>query len=131
MLEETEKGINQAGTLVMGRINEINSQLEEVTVADTHLPRGEPIQTPPGPSRSESLDVFEETWKEAQSEIASRRIRIGKVVQGIDGRALVGVHGLNGEEARMDLDVDDVNMGDKSKAAIGVTRGLDLNAFFK
>lgn len=130
MLDDKEETINQESAFVISRINDINLQLERMRVK-TQLPEEETNETTSGPDHLESLSIFENVADSARAEIASCRIRIGKVSQGKDARALVGVHGFDVGEGRMNVDIGDVTVGDRSKAAVGRTKGLDLNAFFK
>jgi hypothetical protein len=131
MLEDKEETINQESALVKSRMNDINLELERIRIVETKLPGEEANETTSRPEYLESLSIFENVADSARAEIASCRIRIGKVSQGMDARALVGVHGFDVGEGRMNADIGDVTVGDRSKAAVGRTKGLDLNAFFK
>ncbi len=122
--------INRVGSLTEKYINVINHQLKRLG-SNEQAPSEETSQTQITASQLEVDNVFHNTWKGAKSEIESRRNKIGKVIEGNDAKVLVGIHGLNGEEGKIYVDIDDISVGDRSKAAIGVTRGLDLNAFFK
>ncbi|KAI9651285.1 hypothetical protein NHQ30_001323 [Ciborinia camelliae] len=152
-LGDANEKINQAGLVVRDRINNLDCQLEGLRLREIPLPGGEERkisqlrvgETNQGPSNSvndettqvlsqpslkEVLDIFENTWKVALADIASRRIKIGKVTQDTDARAVVGAHGLK-DTSGMNMQIDDVSVGKRSWAIVGVSEGVDLNSFFK
>ncbi|TGO14880.1 hypothetical protein BTUL_0047g00420 [Botrytis tulipae] len=145
--------INQAGLVVRDRIDNLEYQLQRVTIEEVSISDGDESQalsdstdgeesqavlestneTPqslPQPSPQEMMDIFEETWKAALAEVASHRIKIGKVTQASNAKAVVGVHGLKNVN-EMNVEMDDVSVGQEGWSLVGVSDGVDLNAFFK
>ena len=59
-----------------------------------------------------------------------KTIQKGNIVEGIDSRVVVGVHSLSGGEEEIDIEIEDVEVGDGGMAAVSVTRGLDLGVSF-
>lgn len=90
----------------------------------------ETSQSLPQPSPQEMMDIFEKTWKTALAEVASHRIKIGKVTQASNAKAVVGVYGLKNFN-EMNVDIDDVSVGQGGWSLVGVSDGVDLNEFFK
>ncbi|TGO46941.1 hypothetical protein BCON_0300g00010 [Botryotinia convoluta] len=153
-LDDTNKRINQAGLVVRDRIDNLEYQLqrvtiEEVSISDEHKSQvlshssdgeasqavsdsttNEASQSLPQPSPQEMMDIFEKTWKTALAEVASHRIKIGKVTQASNAKAVVGIHGLKNDN-EMNVEIDDVSVGQGSWSLVGVSDGVDLNAFFK
>ncbi|EMR85010.1 hypothetical protein ACHAPC_010092 [Botrytis cinerea] len=141
-LDDTNKSINQAGLLVRDRLDNLDCQLqrvttEEVSISDREASQvmsesaaNETSQSLPQPSPQETQEIFEKTWKQALAEIASHRIKIGKVTQASNAKAVIGVHGLENAN-EMNVEIDDVSVGPGSWSLVGVSNGVDLNAFFK
>ncbi|KAM0309781.1 hypothetical protein ACHAO8_008698 [Botrytis cinerea] len=141
-LDDTNKSINQAGLLVRDRLDNLDCQLqrvttEEVSISDREASQvmsesaaNETSQSLPQPSPQETQEIFEKTWKQALAEIASHRIKIGKVTQASNAKAVIGVHGLENAN-EMNIEIDDVSVGPGSWSLVGVSNGVDLNAFFK
>ncbi|KAF7955087.1 uncharacterized protein EAE97_000346 [Botrytis byssoidea] len=152
-LNDTNKRINQAGHVVIDRIDNLEYQLQRVTVEEVSIPEedgsqvlshspdgpesqavlestNETSQFLPQPSPQEMMDIFEKTWKAALAEVASHRIKIGKVTQASNAKAVVGVHGLKNVN-EMNVEIDDVSIGQGAWSLVGVSDGVDLNAFFK
>ncbi|TGO37753.1 hypothetical protein BHYA_0090g00430 [Botrytis hyacinthi] len=142
-LDDTNKRINQAG-LVLQRVT-----IEEVPISDedgsqvlshssdgeesqaaSHSTTNETSQSLPEPSPQEMMDIFEKTWETALAEVASHQIKIGKVTQASNAKAVVGVHGLKNVN-EMNVEIDDVSLGQGGWSLVGVSDGVDLNAFFK
>ncbi|TGO56217.1 hypothetical protein BOTNAR_0228g00170 [Botryotinia narcissicola] len=152
-LNDTNKRINQAGHVVRDRIDNLEYQLRRVTIEEVSIPEeggsqvlshssdepesqavlestNETSQSLQQPSPQKMIDIFEKTWKAALAEVASHRVKIGKVTQDSNAKAVVGVHGLkNGNE--MNVEIDDVSVGQGGWSLVGVSDGVDLNAFFK
>ncbi|TEY71638.1 hypothetical protein BOTCAL_0089g00170 [Botryotinia calthae] len=141
-LDDTNKSINQAGLLVRDRIDNLECQLQRVTIEEVSISDGEANQVAsesttnetspslPQPSPQETQEIFEKTWKQALAEIASHRIKIGKVTQASNAKAVIGVHGIE-NASEMNVEIDDVSVGQGSWSLVGVSNGVDLNAFFK
>ncbi|KAM0150791.1 hypothetical protein ACHAPG_008634 [Botrytis cinerea] len=141
-LDDTNKSINQAGLLVRDLLDNLDCQLqrvttEEVSISDREASQvmsesaaNETSQSLPQPSPQETQEIFEKTWKQALAEIASHRIKIGKVTQASNAKAVIGVHGLENAN-EMNVEIDDVSVGPGSWSLVGVSNGVDLNAFFK
>ncbi|KAF7957819.1 hypothetical protein EAE96_003389 [Botrytis aclada] len=153
-LDDTNKRINQASLLVRDRINNLEYQLRRVTIDEVSLFDGDESQvlsrssdeeasqavsdsTTNGASQSlpqlspqEMIDIFEKTWKMALAEVASHRVKIGKVTQASNAKAVVGVHGLKNVN-EMIVEIYDVSVGEGSWSLVGVSDGVDLNSFFK
>ncbi|KAF7927506.1 uncharacterized protein EAE98_005888 [Botrytis deweyae] len=153
-LDDTNKMINQAGLVARDRIDNLEYQLQRVTIEEvsisdedesqvlSHLSDGEASQAMsdsttneaskslPQPSPEEIMDIFEKSWKTALVEVASRRVKIGKVTQASNAKAVVGVHGLKNTN-EMNVEIEDVSIGPGSWSLVGVSDGVDLNVFFK
>ncbi|KAM0131578.1 hypothetical protein ACHAO1_007291 [Botrytis cinerea] len=141
-LDDTNKSINQAGLLVRDCLDNLDCQLQRVTTEEVSMSdreasqvmsgsaANETSQSLPQPSPQETQEIFEKTWKQALAEIASHRIKIGKVTQASNAKAVIGVHGLENAN-EMNVEIDDVSVGPGSWSLVGVSNGVDLNAFFK
>ncbi|KAK6607213.1 hypothetical protein H4I95_04862 [Botrytis cinerea] len=141
-LDDTNKSINQASLLVRDRLDNLDYQLQRVTTEEVSMSdreasqvmsgsaANETSQSLPQPSPQETQEIFEKTWKQALAEIASHRIKIGKVTQASNAKAVIGVHGLENAN-EMNVEIDDVSVGPGSWSLVGVSNGVDLNAFFK
>ncbi|KAK6611023.1 hypothetical protein H4I96_02621 [Botrytis cinerea] len=129
-LDDTNKSINQAGLLVRDCLDNLDCQLQRVTTEEVSMSdreasqvmsgsaANETSQSLPQPSPQETQEIFEKTWKQALAEIASHRIKIGKVTQASNAKAVIGVHGLENAN-EMNVEIDDVSVGPGSWSLVG------------